>query len=84
MTCTGRPLARTGRMRSVTIARASTLAREVVTVTQSPVTRRFSAASSGLISANSSGCSSESHVFQRDIAPEVWCSVSRYVVMTYG
>src|SRR5258708_17782258 len=71
-------------MGSVPVAGASQLAREVVIVTQSRVTRRFSAASSGLLSANSWGCSSASHVFQRDIAPEVWCSVSRYVVMTYG
>jgi len=72
-----RPLMRSGRMRSVTIAFASTWPRAVLIVTQSPVWMPCSAASSGSSSVKSSGCSSESQVFQRDIAPEVWCSVRR-------
>src|SRR5918998_6288482 len=74
---------RTG-MRSETRALQCILPRLVETVTQPALSTPFSAASSGLISQNSSGWSSESQGIQRDIAPLVWCSVSRYVVTTYG
>ena len=43
-----------------------------------------SAASSGETSQKNSGCSSDRYGTQRDIPPAVWCSVSRYVVQTYG
>src|SRR5215208_8215092 len=71
-------------MRSETRALQWILPRLVEMVTQSVLTIPFSSASSGLISQNSSGWSSESQGIQRLIAPEVWCSVSRYVVTTYG
>ncbi len=64
-------------MRSVTRALQWILPRLVEMVTQSVLFTPFSAASSGLISQNSSGWSSESQGIQRLIAPLVWCSVSR-------
>src|SRR5918998_4231024 len=71
-------------MRSETSALQWILPRLVETVTQPVLPTPFSAASSGLISQNSSGWSSESQGIQRLIAPLVWCSVRRYVVTTYG
>src|SRR4028118_980381 len=71
-------------MRSETSALQWILPRLVEMVTQPVLFTPFSAASSGLISQNNSGCSSESQGIQRLIAPEVWCSVRRYVVTTYG
>src|SRR5919201_4892070 len=84
MVYTVRPLSRRGGTRSVTSARHSISARAVVIVTQLPFLIPFSAASSREISQNISGCSSESQESQRDMPPAVWCSVSRYVVSTYG
>src|SRR5918992_5529984 len=84
MVCTLRPSKRRVGMRSETRALQWTLPREVSIVTQSVFSTPFSSASLGLISAKSSGCSSESQGIQRLIAPLVWCSVSLYVVTTYG
>ena len=75
---------RSGRIRSVTRARASISARSVSITIQPPSSIPRSAASSGSISANISGCSSASHGRLRLIAPAVWCSVSRNVVATNG
>src|ERR1700737_1780802 len=71
-------------MRRVTSARHSIWFRGLQTTIQSMFLMPFSFASSGLISANISGISSLSHPIQRDIEPEVYCSVTRYVVTTYG
>jgi hypothetical protein len=68
---------RSGRIRSVTSTRASISPRKVVIVAQPPLVSPRSAASSGETSQNISGCSSESQVSQRDMAPAVWCSVRR-------
>ena len=57
------------RMRRVTRALARTEPRGVVTRTQSRLAMPRSAASSGLISTKHSGCSSDSHGFQRLMAP---------------
>ena len=69
-------------MRGVTSARASTMPRIVRIVSQPPGSTPRSAASSGEISQKNSGCSSARWGSVRDIPPAVWCSVSRYVVMT--
>ena len=71
-------------MRWVTRARATISARGEEIVIQPPSSIPSRAASTGSISANISGCSSESHGSQRDIPPAVWCSVSRKVVATCG
>ena len=79
-----RPSIFSGRIRSVTFARASMSARGEEIVIQPPSSIPCSAASTGSISANISGCSSLSHGSQRDMPPAVWCSVSRKVVATCG
>jgi len=71
-------------MRGVTSARASISPRAVAMTTQSPLTTPTSRASSGEISANSSGCSSARCDSVRDMPPAVWCSVKRYVVRMCG
>ena len=68
----------------MTSAFARTEPRGVVIRTQSVFATPTSAASSGLISQNSSGISSASHGSQRLITPDRWCSVSRYVEQTCG
>src|SRR5205085_2542459 len=82
--CVMRPFTRTGRTRSVTRTRASIAARAVAIVAQPPCSRPRSRASSGCTSTNIAGWSSERYGEKRDIPPAVWCSVSRYVVATYG
>ncbi len=79
-----RPSIFSGRMRSVTFARASISARGVEIVIQPPSSMPRSRASTGSISANISGCSSSSHGRLRLMPPAVWCSVSRNVVATSG
>src|SRR5467141_3132036 len=73
-----------GLIRLVTIAVTCTLPRGLATVTFSPFWIPSSLASSWLISAKCEWCSSASMGRYRDMTPERWCSVRRYVVMTYG
>jgi hypothetical protein len=73
-----------GRIRSVTFARASISPRSVMITSQPPSSMPRDAASTGSISANISGWSSDSHGSVRLIPPTVWCSVSRNVVSTHG
>src|SRR5439155_10914620 len=73
-----------GRMRRVTSALARIEARGVEITTHSVLPTPISAACSGEISQNSSGCNSASQGSQRVIAPPTWCSVSRYVDRTCG
>ena len=68
----------------MTSALARTEPRGVVTRTQPVFATPTSAASSGLISQNSSGISSASHGSHRVITPLRWCSVTRYVEHTCG
>jgi hypothetical protein len=68
---------RSGRIRCVTRTRHSISARAVVIVAQPPLSMPFCRASSGEISQNISGISSESQESHRDMPPAVWCSVSR-------
>jgi hypothetical protein len=51
---------------------------------QPPSSMPSFSASTGSISANISGCSSDSHGRLRLIGPAVWCSVSRNVDPTCG
>ena len=75
--CSLRPWTVSGATRSVTITRASTAVRAVMIVAQPPCSSPRSAASSGPISQKNSGWSSARYGSVRDIAPAVWCSVSR-------
>ncbi len=77
-------MTRSGRTRSVTSTRASIAARAVTSVAQPPCSSPRSAASAGPTSQNISGCSSARYGRVRDMPPAVWCSVRRWVVMTYG
>ena len=77
--CTIPPSTRSGPTRRVTFARASISPRSVAITIQPPSSMPRSAASTGSISAKSSGCSSASHGRLRLIGPVVWCSVSRNV-----
>src|SRR5438046_6836342 len=73
-----------GLSRCVTMALATIFPRGVDTVTLSPLAMPSSLASSWLISVKCDSKSSASIGRYRDMTPERWCSVSRYVVMTYG
>lgn len=81
---TVRPCTVSGTSRDVTITRASTAPRAVTIVAHPPCSRPRSAASCGESSQKNSGCSSERYGDQRLIPPAVKCSVSRWVVTTYG
>src|SRR5262249_37099457 len=71
-------------MRCVTSALAWIEARGVEITTQLVLCTPISAACSGEISQNSSGCNSASQGSQRLIVPDRWGSVSRYVDSTCG
>ena len=73
-------------MRAVTSARASIdAARRSMIVTQSPcVDADLAPPARARSRQKSSGCSSARCESVRDMPPAVWCSVSRYVVSTYG
>jgi len=73
-----------GWKRGVTTATASILPRAEETSTTSPFRIFFSFARSSPISTNCRGCSSRSHGTFRESTPVCQCSVTRYVVATYG